>query len=82
MRVREIGDDEVAFFQEHGWAHLPDLLDREAIARLYDRAQDLYRNNKHLTGFSERVERSFRSYPGEDQTSPPGVLHFLPSHGA
>ncbi|MCG5212105.1 phytanoyl-CoA dioxygenase family protein [Streptosporangium soli] len=40
IRVRDVTDDEAAFFTEHGWAHLPRLVDPAHVTLLEDRAKE------------------------------------------
>ena len=39
IHVRDVTDDEIAFFFENGWVHIPKLIDRQAAQMLLERAE-------------------------------------------
>lgn len=41
--VRGLTDEETAFYREHGWVHVPQLVDRKLVRRLAAKATELHR---------------------------------------
>ncbi len=39
--IRQVTDDEIAHYQEHGWAYLPELISRDLAARVLDHVKQL-----------------------------------------
>lgn len=48
LSVREVTDDEVAFYEEHGWVRLPGLIDRTLAKRMLEVLEELYDSTSSL----------------------------------
>ena len=64
MNLRSITAAEVSFFQEHGWAYLPSLVDGDAVTKARKHAQAAFGEQMEL---GEIVDRCFYRLPGEDR---------------
>jgi hypothetical protein len=64
MNLRSVTAAEVSFFQEHGWAYLPSLVDGDPVTKAREHAQAAFGEQME---FGEIVDRCFYRLPGEDR---------------
>jgi hypothetical protein len=68
--VRELREDEVRFFREHGWALLPGLVSRELAATIGAYAAEVVANPEYRAE-SAYVDQAFRQYKRPELSNPP-----------
>jgi ectoine hydroxylase-related dioxygenase (phytanoyl-CoA dioxygenase family) len=81
MSVRSITAEEVAFFHEKGWAHLPNLVDKAICAQLLKDAEAAHAQRRVSGEFGDIVDRSFASYSTKRQEPYASTVLLSPTMG-
>jgi hypothetical protein len=78
MTVRPVTAEEVAFFRERGWVHLPGYIDSATAERLRQSGEAKLADPRPRTEFGNIADRAFVNFPGENRQGPL-VGHFITS---
>jgi hypothetical protein len=69
MTVRPVTDQEVTFFHDNGWVHLPRLVDANTVRFLLGQAEKAFAGGHSAGAFGPIVDRNFQAFVGEKRDS-------------